>query len=93
MIDSVFLHDMAAFVESKIAKVLINGTYEITNFTIKSVTDSKVHMEYLIPNGAVSEVTSMSLVAADGSVITTSAVFLPITSDTTITHTFTILEV
>lgn len=93
MIPVEFQNDVASFVESQIAKVQINGSYDITNFEVKNVVGNKVDMVYMIPFGSVTEVHSMALLKADNQVISTNDVYLPISSDTNISHTFTILEV
>lgn len=93
MIPIDFQNDIAKFVESQITKVQINGTYNITNFTVKNVVGNKVEMVYMIPFGSVTEVHTMELFKADGQTISTNNVYLPISSDTNISHTFTILEV
>lgn len=93
MIPASFQNEIASFVESKIEKVQINGTYDITDFTVKSVVGNKVNMVYMIPFGAVGEVHKMALLKANNEVISSNDVYLPITSDTNITHTFTVLEV
>lgn len=93
MIPIEFQNDIASFVESQISKVQINGMYDIENFTVKSVIGNKVDMVYMIPFGSVAEVHSMALLKANDEIISTNDVYLPITSDTNISHTFTILEV
>ncbi|WP_342505607.1 ketopantoate hydroxymethyltransferase [Sporosarcina sp. FSL K6-2383] len=93
MIPTAFQSDIASFVESQIAKVQINGTFDITNFIVKSVVGNKVNMSYEIPFGSVAEVKTMALLKAGDQVISINDVYLPISSDTNITHTFTILEV
>lgn len=93
MIPEAFRSDIAGFIESKIAKVQINGTYDITNFIVKSVVGNKLKMAYEIPFGAIDEVNTMALLKTNDEVISTNDVYLPITSDTNISHTFTILEV
>lgn len=93
MIPTSFQNDIASYVESQIAKVRINGTYDITDFTVKNVIGNKVDLVYMIPFGAVTEVHTMALLKVNDEVISTNDVYLPISSDTNISHTFTILEV
>ncbi len=93
MIAASFQNEIATFIESQIAKVQINGTYDITDFTVKSVVNNKVNIAYMIPFAAVAEVHTMALIKANGDVIAHHEVYVPISSDTNITHTFTIMEV
>ena len=93
MITQTFQGDVASFIKSQIAKVRINDIYDINNFTIISVVGNKVNMLYEIPFGAVVEVNTMALLKENNEVISLNKVFLPINSDTNITHTFTVLEV
>lgn len=93
MIKAEFINEIALFIETKIDKVRINDIYDITSFTIKSVSENKVNIAYMIPNGAVTKVTNMALLDEHGLVIVTNDVYIPISSDTDISHTFTIVEV
>lgn len=93
MIKAEFMNEIAQFIETRIDKVRINGVYDITNFTIKSVSGSKVSMAYMIPNGAVTKVANMALLDEDELVIATNDVYIPISSDTDISLTFTLTEV
>ncbi|WP_313894301.1 ketopantoate hydroxymethyltransferase [Psychrobacillus sp.] len=93
MIRAEFINEIAQFIETKIDKVRINDIYDIKNFTIKSVSEGKVNMAYMIPNGAVTKVTNMALLDEHDLVIAANDVYIPISSDTDISHTFTIVEV
>ena len=66
MIDTAFLQDVAEYVDSRVAKVVLNGTYVITNFEVKQVTDNVLAMKYLIPAADVSLVTTIELKDAGG---------------------------
>lgn len=93
MITPTFQGEIAAFIKSQIAKVRINDVYNINDFTVISVEGNKVNMLYEIPFGAVLEVNTMALLKENGEVISLNNVYLPINSDTNITHTFTVMEV
>lgn len=69
MISSQLLTDIATFVEPKIAKVVINGVYEITTFEQKQVTNSTVALQYIIPVSEVSNVDLIELVDAEDNVL------------------------
>jgi hypothetical protein len=81
MIDAAFLQDVAEYVNSRVAKVVLNGTYVITDFEVKQVTDSVLAMKYLIPAADVPLVTTIELKDAADNVISSNSVYIPITSD------------
>lgn len=91
MIDQEILNELAAHLNSRITKVVINGVYEITNFLEKAVTESTVAVNFLIPAADVSMVT---LIEVKGPNIRVSSkpVNLPVISDTLMLETFEIEE-
>ncbi|MBY0117842.1 ketopantoate hydroxymethyltransferase [Paenibacillus xylanexedens] len=91
MIDQGILNELAAHLNSRITKVVINGVYEITNFSEKAVTESTVAVNFLIPAADVSMVT---LIEVKGPNIRVSSkpVNLPVISDTLMLETFEIEE-
>ncbi|MEF3309527.1 ketopantoate hydroxymethyltransferase [Paenibacillus sp. GYB004] len=93
MITAGFLHDVAGYVDNRIAKVVLNGSYEITNFEVKSVTDSMVAINYLVPVADVSLITQIELKDASNNVITSNPVHVPIASDTMMLQTILVKEV
>lgn len=93
MIPTTYLSKLAAITNNQITKVVVNGSYEIAAFSIKQVTASTVEMEYVIPFGSVEEVTLVELKSSEGAVISSNAVYVPITSDTIIKQTIVIKEV
>lgn len=93
MIVNSFLNDVARFVDSNIAKVVLNDTVEITNFTVKEVTGSTVGMQYIVPAAEVSLVTKIDLRDANNNVKTTNNVYVPITTDTLLLQTVHVKEV
>lgn len=93
MITQQFLNDVAGYVDSRVAKVVLNGSYEITQFEIKQVTDNTLAIKYIIPAAEVSLVTLIELQDAAGNVITTNNVNVPITSDTLMLQTISVEEV
>jgi hypothetical protein len=92
MIAQQFLHDVAEYVDSRVAKVMLNGSYEITQFEVKQVTDNILALNYIIPAAEVSLVTLIELQDAAGNVITTNNVNVPISSDTLMLQTITVRE-
>lgn len=93
MIVNSFLNDVARFVDTNIAKVVLNDTVEITNFTVKEVTGSTVGMQYIVPAADVSLVTKIDLRDANNNIKTTNNVYVPITTDTLLLQTVHVKEV
>jgi len=93
MIAESFLNEVANFVDYRIAKVVLNGVYEITKFEQKAVTDSTVALNYIIPASQVSLVTLIEVKGPDNNLVSSKPVNLPITSDTLMLETFEIEEV
>ena len=92
MIESTFLNDVAKYVDSRVAKVVLNGTYVITNFEVKQVTGNVLALKYLIPVADVSLVTSIELKDAADNVISTNNVNIPITADHLMIQSLTVKE-
>jgi hypothetical protein len=88
-----FLGDVARFVDERIAAVVLNGTYEITQFEVKLVDGATVVLNYLVPASEVSEIALIELRSADGSVVSSNAVQIPIAADTVMVHTIETREV
>jgi len=93
MIAQQFLNDVAGYVDSRVAKVVLNGSYEITQFEVKQVTDNTLALNYIIPAAEVSLVTLIELQDATGNVITSNNVHVPITADTLMLQNITVTEV
>ncbi|WP_127575247.1 ketopantoate hydroxymethyltransferase [Paenibacillus barengoltzii] len=92
MIASTLLSEIAELVDSKIAKVVLNETYEIDTFEVKAVTGSTVGMQYVVPASAVSVVTKIELKNSSDQVVSSNDVYVPITSDTLILQTVEVKE-
>jgi hypothetical protein len=92
MIESTFLNDVAKYVDSRVAKVVLNGTYVITNFEVKQVTNNVLALKYLIPVADVSLVTSIELKDAADNVISSHDVNIPITADHLMIQSLTVKE-
>ncbi|MBD2846182.1 ketopantoate hydroxymethyltransferase [Paenibacillus sp. IB182496] len=93
MIATNFLHDIADYVDHRVAKVVINGSYEITQFEVKSVTDQTLALNYVVPLAEVSQITLIELKDAENQVLTANSVDVPITADHLMVHTLSIKEV
>lgn len=93
MMDLGFLNKVTEFTNGKVAKVVLNETYQITAFSIKQVTDNTLLMKYTVPNGAVAVINKIELKDSLDNVISSNAVYVPILSDTVIQHTIKVREV
>ncbi|MDN4069276.1 ketopantoate hydroxymethyltransferase [Paenibacillus vini] len=93
MIASSFLNGVANYTHGRIAKVVLNDSIEIANFTIKEVTESTVGMQYIVPAALVSLVTKIDLKDSNNNLISTNNVYVPIASDTLLLQTILIKEV
>lgn len=93
MIETQFLNDVATYVDSRVAKVVLNGSHEIADFEVKQVTDRTLALNYIIPAAEISVVTSIELRDANENVITSNAVNIPVTSDTLMLQTIEVQEV
>lgn len=92
MISSTLLSEIAELVDSKITRVVLNETYEIDTFEVKSVTGATVGMQYIIPAAAVPVVTKIELKNSADQVVSSNDVYVPITSDTLILQTIEVKE-
>lgn len=81
MITTGFLHVIAEIVDGKIAKVVINGTYEITDFEVKSVAGGKVALNYMVRAADVSNINLIEVKDSMNNVISSNSVDIPITTD------------
>lgn len=81
MIAASFLNELAEYVDDKIAKVVINGSYEITDFEVKAVTDNVIGLNYIVPVAEVSLITLVELKTATNAVLTSNPVNVPIAAD------------
>ncbi|WP_458119782.1 ketopantoate hydroxymethyltransferase [Paenibacillus sp. Z6-24] len=84
MIQNSYLQEIASYTNQRIAKVTLNGEYEITQFRIKQVTDDLVELEYLIPAVDLSSVTRLELRSVSDEIISSSEVFIPVAADTVV---------
>ena len=86
------LNDAANFVANDIAAVLINDTVKVSNFKLKQVDDNVVSIEYDVVPSMTSLITSIKLLRADDTVLTQSAVYVPVTDLVVSKHTITVKE-
>ncbi len=92
MIATSLLNELAVYVDSRVEKVILNGTYTITNFEVKSVTDNVLVLNYIVPVAEVSLITLVELKDADDNVLSSNAVNVPITADHMMLQMITVKE-
>ena len=85
------LTDVANFVSSDVASALINGTVSVTNLT-KSVSGSTLTVQYTVPAGDLTEITTVALLDAEGNTLTSSTVYIPVSGATLLEHTIPVAE-
>lgn len=81
MIESNFLKEVAHFIDTKVDKVVINGTYVISDFQVKKVNQNVMTLNYMVPVAEVSLITLIELKDSSDQVISTNQVNIPITTD------------
>lgn len=92
MIAEGILHDVAEYVNGRVAKVVLNGTYAITDFEVKSVTDKVLVLNYIIPVSEIALVTLIELKDAADTVLSSNAVNIPIAADHLMLQTIEVKE-
>lgn len=92
MIASNLLHDVADYVNGRVAKVVINNSYTITDFEVKTVNEKVLILNYIVPVSEVSLITLVELKDAADNVLSSNAVNVPITADHLMLQTIEIKE-
>jgi len=83
--------DIADFVSSTIATACINGSISITGLT-KSVTNHTLTVTYPVSQEQATKITQADLMDADGNILTSSTVYVPVTALTIMKHVIPISE-
>lgn len=92
MISKFLLVEIAHIIDQKIAKVVLNGNYEITDFTLKQVSETSAVLNYRVNAGTVGTITKIELKDAQNNVISTNNVNVPITTDTILVQSILVKE-
>ncbi len=92
MITAGLLHDITSYVEGCVAKVVINGTYEIVDFEVKAVTDNMMALNYIVPFADISLITLIELLDTNDIILSSNPVNVPITADHMMLQTIEIKE-
>lgn len=93
MITATFKQEIARYVHSRLAKVVLNGSLEITEFQQSIVNDSTIALQYLIPANELPVITQIELRDETDATLSTHTVNLPVPSDTLMLQTLQIKEV
>ena len=87
------LNHMATFTASDIADVRINGTFMVPAFVTKAAVNNLVTVEYEISEtDGIPEITQIELLDSVGTVLTDSAVYVPILERVILKHTILVKE-
>ncbi|MGE6261094.1 ketopantoate hydroxymethyltransferase [Heyndrickxia sporothermodurans] len=81
MIEPRFMNNVAQYVKTQVAKVVLNGTLPITDFIVKQVTDNILALNYIVRAKDISVITKIELIDSNNAVVSTNSVNIPITTD------------
>ena len=90
-IQQTLLTGVANFVSGDVASARINGTISITGLT-KSVENNVLTVTYTVANSQTTEITSAELLDAEGNVLTSSTVYVPVGDTIVMKHTIPVAE-
>lgn len=90
-IQQALLTGVANFVSGDVASARINGTISITGLT-KSVENNVLTVTYTVANSQTTEITSVELLDAEGDVLTSSTVYVPVGDTIVMKHTIPVSE-
>lgn len=85
------LTGVANFVSGDVASARINGTISIPDLT-KSVENNVLTVTYTVANSQTTEITSVELLDAEGGVLTSSTVYVPVGDTIVMKHTIPVSE-
>ena len=90
-IQAALLNDTANFVSGDIASARINGTIAISDLN-KSVEGSTLEVTYTVAQSQTEAITSAELLDAEGNVLTSSTVYVPVSGSTIMKHIIPVSE-
>ena len=85
------LTGVAGFVSGDIASARINGTVSVPDIE-KTVDGSVLTVTYTVTQAQAETITQVELLAADGTVLTSASVYIPVLSVETVQHRITLEE-
>lgn len=86
------LNDAASFVADDVAAVLLNDTIKVSDFRLKQVEDNVASLEYSVTPDMTNIITNIKLLRADDTVLTQSAVYVPVPQTVVSKHIITVKE-
>lgn len=90
-IQQALLTGVANFVSGDVASARVNGTIPIADLT-KSVEGAELTVTYTILPSQTTEVTSLELLDGEGNVLTSSTVYIPVTTNVVMKHIIPVAE-
>lgn len=91
-IQTKLLNDVATFTSSDVASAQVNGSITISELT-KSVEGNTCTISYSVTPSQATEITSVSLLDSSGNALTTSTIYVPISTEAIVmTHVIPIAE-
>ncbi len=90
-IQPALLAGTANFVSGDIASARVNGTVMISDIN-KTVSGSTLTVTYSVPAESISEIDRLELLDADGNVLTSSTVYVPVEASTILKHIIPVAE-
>lgn len=90
-IQSALLTGIADFVSGDVAAARLNGSIMVENIN-KSVSGSTLTITYQVTQAMTTEITQVELLAADGTVLTSMAAYVPVTETAVIKHVIPVQE-
>ena len=90
-IQPLLLSGVANFVSGEIVSARVNGTISISDLT-KSVSGSVLTINFTVPAGDFTEITTVELLDVSGNVLTSSTVYVPITGATLLEYRIPVAE-
>lgn len=86
------LQAVANFTANDIKEVVINNQFIIQHFTTKSASNGECTIEYFIPANTFTAITSIGLLDANGDMLSSFAVYVPVLDDIIIKHIIRVKE-
>lgn len=90
-IQSALLTGVADFVSNDVASARLNGSIPVTALN-KSMDGSTLTITYQVTQAMTTEITQVELLAADGTVLTSMAAYVPVTETAVIKHVIPVQE-
>lgn len=90
-IQQALLSGVANFVSGDVASARVNGTISIADLT-KSVEGAELTVTYTVLPSQTTEITALELLDGEGNVLTSSTVYIPVTTNVVMKHIIPVVE-